>query len=163
MIESIMGHHKISFLKSLVSYICKTQIDIHPLIDLKSMFDFYVTDTCTSDICLFSHSQIGVLSRAKACICFYLVTWWMWVNFVHDLHCILYKMNAKCKISSHKFNAPDQCLSTQKKLINADSFPPFLSSRIRHLVLSLLRHCLTKSALTGVTSLYVDLRIWKRT
>ena len=33
--------------------ICKTQIDIHPLIDLKSMSDFYVTDICTSNLCPF--------------------------------------------------------------------------------------------------------------
>ena len=34
-------------------YICKTQIDVQPLIDLKSKSDFYVTDICTSDLCPF--------------------------------------------------------------------------------------------------------------
>jgi len=33
--------------------------------------------------------QIDVLFRVKICMCFYLVTWWMWVKFVHHLHCIL--------------------------------------------------------------------------
>jgi len=51
--------------------------------------------------------QIDVFFRAKICMCFYLVTWWMWVKFVHHLHCILYQMNAKRHCSRHKFSAPD--------------------------------------------------------
>ena len=39
--------------------------------------------------------QINVFFRVKICIYFYLVTWWMWVKFVHHLNCILYQMNAK--------------------------------------------------------------------
>lgn len=34
-------------------YICKTQIDAQPLIDVKSMSYFYVTEICTSDLCPF--------------------------------------------------------------------------------------------------------------
>jgi hypothetical protein len=48
-----------------------------------------------------------VLFRAKICMCFYLVTWWMLVKLVH-LYCILYQMNAKCQISRHKFSVPDR-------------------------------------------------------
>jgi len=36
-----------------IVYTYKTQIDVQPLIDVKSMSDFYVTDICISDLCHF--------------------------------------------------------------------------------------------------------------
>ena len=60
-----------------------------------------------SDLWLVCCYQIDILFRAKICMCFYLVTWWMLVKFVHYLHCILYQMNAKCQSSRHKFSVPD--------------------------------------------------------
>ena len=56
-------------------------------------------------------------------ICFYLVTWWMWVRFVHHLHCILYQMNSRCQSSRYKFGAPDPRFVSKK----THQLPSYLS------------------------------------
>ena len=53
-------------------YICKTQIDVQPLIDIQSSNPCLISviDICTSDLCPFSNSQIYVrfsLSQIDVC------------------------------------------------------------------------------------------------
>jgi hypothetical protein len=101
--------------------------DWRPVSNRRPLLKSASTDFIISNHCpIWGYSQIGVLSkfsdlwpiycyqidvlfRAKICMCFYLLTWWMLVKFMHHLHhCLLYQMNAKRYSFRHKFSVPDQ-------------------------------------------------------